>query len=694
MRAAMAVAFTILGAPLVYPLLRWRVLPYGDFGGFHVPLRFLYRNALRAGDSFLWTPWLDSGIYIHGEGQIGMAHPAHLLLYRLAPLTAALNLEMLAAYVMAFAGMWRLLRRLGSGAEAAFCGALVFACGGYMLPHLNHLNAIAVAAHLPWMVICADRLAIRDRPASAFAALAALLGSQLLLGSPQGVWMSALVLGWFCAYRIATGTAVSRLAWIAGAMALGFAIGAAQVLPTLDSARESIRTTTDLAFRLSFSLHPANLAQLVAPTIFADGIYATAAEWQPHEFKVYAGALATLSAVWVAARRRRVAQPVLATAFLALALGGMLLALGRFGGVYPLLARLPLVSSFRGSARHLLIVDFALAGLVAVAVQDAMQNAGQRTGRWVVWVPSALAVITLAVFLMFHASLAAHGVRLTDGVPIAGVVFAVGTAVLFRGVARGARAAAPLLVILAATDLAASGLPLVYTERPRPVRELAPAIGNPPGSFAGDLVYPELNLLDIDKFPMWGRRTSFAYFGLMRSRALDPADRATQRLAGVRYAWTAGRWVAVEDPMPRARLLTSWRTTIAPAQDLRSIDVKQVALLDGPSGAATGPAGTIRFQRDEPGWIRIETDAVSRQLLIVTERFHAGWIASVDGSRVATERAYGEYLACFVPAGTHDVSFRFSPASWRHGVWLSAAGVLLTALTAAVMARRDSSAAS
>jgi len=146
--------------------------------------------------------------------------------------------------------------------------------------------------------------------------------------------------------------------------------------------------------------------------------------------------------------------------------------------------------------------------------------------------------------------------------------------------------------------------------------------------------------------------------------------------------------------MPRARLLTSWRTTIAPAQDLRSIDVKQVALLDGPSGAATGPAGTIRFQRDEPGWIRIETDAASRQLLIVTERFHAGWIASVDGSRVATERAYGEYLACFVPAGTHDVSFRFSPASWRHGVWLSAAGVLLTALTAAVMARRDSSAAS
>ena len=41
-----------------------------------------------------------------------MAHPFHLLIYRFLPLTAAINIEMLATYVAALAGMFLFLRHL------------------------------------------------------------------------------------------------------------------------------------------------------------------------------------------------------------------------------------------------------------------------------------------------------------------------------------------------------------------------------------------------------------------------------------------------------------------------------------------------------------------------------------------------------------------------------------------------------
>jgi len=126
--AALAAAFAILFLPLMLPLLTWKILPFGDFSAFQVPLRFIYQKALRSGDSFLWSSWLGSGLYVHAEGQIGMAHPAHLLMYRILPLTAAVNLEMLGAFAGATAGLWLLLRRLGIRGDAAFGGGAPFGC--------------------------------------------------------------------------------------------------------------------------------------------------------------------------------------------------------------------------------------------------------------------------------------------------------------------------------------------------------------------------------------------------------------------------------------------------------------------------------------------------------------------------------------------------------------------------------------
>ena len=683
-RAAFAAALAVFFLPLAVPLVTWTVLPYGDMGGFHVPMRFIYREALRSGASFLWSPWLDSGLYLHAEGQTGMAHPIHLLMYRLLPLTAAVNLEMLGAYALAFAGMWLLLKRLGMHTIAAFGGALTFAFAGYMLPHLNHLNAIAVAAHVPWLILFADRILDPSKSARrGFAGVALALGSQILLGSPQGVWMTAVVIAWFVAYRVVTGTTLARIGVLGAALLLGLAIGGAQLLPTLDGTRESFRSATPFAFRMSFSLHPINLVQLFSPYALKDGIHAEPLEWQPHEFRLYAGALATLSLGWVVARWRSLAQPRLAAFFVLLAAVGLLLALGRYGGLYPLVAQLPLVSSFRGSARHLLIVHVAFGGLVALMLHDLLEHPIALKGLGLLFTPALISVAVTAAAIVEADWLDARGVPMAAGaIVVVGPICALLTATLVVAAARRNRRAVPALVLVLALDLAARSLPYVYSEMPLRIGRLIPHVGLPPNARPGDAVYPQINLFDVDKFPMWGLRSSVAYVGLLRSRALDPQALLTQRVAGVAWRWTPAGWGPVDDPLPRARLVTEWRQTEDTTAEMRTIEIERIALVDGPSGSSNAPPGSVRIAEDRPGRIAIETMATAPQLLVITERFHAGWIARVDGAATPIRRAYGDYMACLVPAGTHAVGLVFDPPSWRYGLWVSLGGLVATLLGA------------
>ncbi len=143
-------------APLFVPLLLGRVFVYNDLSWFHLPMRYLYQQALESGDTVLWTPSIFAGFYLHGEGQIGLFHPFHQLLYRLLPLGTAFNLELIASYPMAFGGTFWFLRRLQFSHPAALFGAMLFAFSGFNLLHHHHMNMVAVVAHMPWLLAAAD----------------------------------------------------------------------------------------------------------------------------------------------------------------------------------------------------------------------------------------------------------------------------------------------------------------------------------------------------------------------------------------------------------------------------------------------------------------------------------------------------------------------------------------------------------
>ena len=150
--------FVLLILALGSPLLFGRVHVGDDLGNLHLPVRSVYQEALRAGQSVLWSPHLYGGMYLHGEGQAGMYHPLHLLLYRFLPLSWAFTLEFVLSYVLMFPGMYLFLRRLELPHPAALFGAMVFTFSGFNLLHFMHLNAIAVVAHIPWLLLGIDVL--------------------------------------------------------------------------------------------------------------------------------------------------------------------------------------------------------------------------------------------------------------------------------------------------------------------------------------------------------------------------------------------------------------------------------------------------------------------------------------------------------------------------------------------------------
>jgi hypothetical protein len=184
--------------------------------------------------------------------------------------------------------------------------------------------------------------------------------------------------------------------------------------------------------------------------------------------------------------------------------------------------------------------------------------------------------------------------------------------------------------------------------------------------------------------------------------AVDPAPRSYNFLgSGVRELPPMRLYFNTRS-MPRAFVVPAAvpETNEAEALDqLKNLDPWRAATLAGWDPAAdplpTGGAGR-RWQQvvdARPNRLVIELDGHSAGLLVVTDPWYPGWRCWVDGTEVAVRRADYAFRGVMVPRGTAQVVFRFEPASYRNGKWISGAalaGVASLFLVALVRRRRES----
>lgn len=682
--ACIQLAALAVFAALATPFFLGRVYVADDLGEFHLPVRSFYAEQLRRGEAFDWMPSLFGGFYITGEGQLGAYHPLHLALYRWLPLGAAFDLELLLSYPAMFAGTYVLLMRWLSRRDAALFGALLFTFGGFNLLHFVHPNAIAVVAHIPWLLAAID-VALTTRESRhrirAELAVALLTASQLLLGYPQYVWFSLLASAALVSVRlIQASCTTARVATVGLALLCGVIVSSVQLLPTVHALGESVRRESDPAFRNSGSLHPLNLMQFVAPYLFRTRVVGQ----NTHELGLYAGAVPAVLLVWLLSRRSQWGRlKPLITASLVCGSLALVLACGEFGGLYELQAWLPLVNRFRFPCRAIVLVQLSIAIAAAAAYvmlsrSQHSTSASRRPLVSTVFVSAFVAVLGVCLWPQYVA---------TPWLIITGPLLIALAAALVAMAERGHRWALTALAIVAAADLAVYGLSYAALTKTADMTAFVASSSLPPDRSGTRVAAPAQRdqLRHGDRILLAGLTRVDGYAGLEPAKQLDYRDPDVLLLAGAEWMLrdedntTDGeikpRWVRLGRGAPRARLAT--RVVPASEQVEPANLPEHSAIPDRPLELTPSKPGTVEVILDAPGRIVVQTHAPAQQLLVLTESFDSGWIANIDDSSQQPWRVNGDFLGIPVPAGNHQVEFVFRPRSLTAGAIATACGLQL-----------------
>jgi hypothetical protein len=627
----------------------------------------------------------------------------------------AFDLELLVSYPLMLAGSYLLLRRWLARRDAALLGALVFAFSGFNLLHFVHPNAVAVVAHWPWLLWALD-IALRPKRgqahfsrAGAFALVSLLLGSEIVIGYPQYVWIGLLVAvpyALVCVTKEVVPTPRWRqIVYLLSAALAGVLLGCIQLVPSIDALNHSTRQSADAAFATSGSLHPLNLLQAVAPYLFGTRVVGQ----NTHELGLYFGAVPLLLSAWLLAHPRSwgdCRRLIVATLWVAGI--ALLLAFGEHGIGGGWQQHLPLVGKFRFPCRTIVWVYAAVAVLSAIAWQrlaEAQADGHDKSdGRdksnaplWIVCLASlTAALIAPWVWPEF--------VNDWPLVAVAPVCFAV-AAIALAAAARGSRVAMVALVMLTALDLGTYGFSYAVLSGTDRLESFAHVPDAPP-SAERPIVAQPYNKEDSpeqvgNRLLLAGFRRADGYAGLVPSRMLDYRDPVALRVAGVGFraeeqdAGYSNRivWLPVSDPLAPIRLVT--RAIADRGEPLAVAAAADTALyfppplgrpallpesLDPSSMTAAvdltpGSPGTIADVQQLAGRLSLTTETDGRQLVVVNTSYHSGWRGWIDGRPVPVMRVNRDFLGCVVEAGTHRVTLDFHPFSLRLGKVLSTLGL-------------------
>ncbi len=388
-RAGASPAAVLLAALLIaafHGALAGRLFYLRDVSQNHYPIRRLVTERLASPALPLWDPY-------HGGGTPLLANPNNLvlhpitLLFAVLPFDAAFTASILLQYALLAWGGYLLARALGVGREGATLLGAILSLAGPAASLASLQNVLSASAWVPiglwaWLrglepgarwhlAVAAGVVAVimvPFEPASllAFVAIGAVLGAT---GPDAG--RGGAPWGWRC------------LPALAGVLALGALIGAAQILPARELFAVSARAGGfAVPEAMKWSLEPARLPEIALPRLFGDPTRLSPQAWwggwlfegrYPFLPSIYVGAIPCLLAAVALGRRgpgsaRRIALGAVAAA-------SLLLALGRHSVLYrSLWSVLPAVRAIRYPERFLLAALVALAILAALGLQHLLDR--------------------------------------------------------------------------------------------------------------------------------------------------------------------------------------------------------------------------------------------------------------------------------------------------------------------------------
>ena len=348
-----------------------------------------------------WDPYIFGGLPFVAATHGDTFHP--IVLLRLVMATdMAMNASFLIHLILAGFFTYLFLRGFGLPWVAAVAGGIAYQLTGQVASLVNagHDGKIIVSALLPLALWGLTRW-IRDGRWTGAGTVAASVGLAILSPQLQSSYYLLLASGLFALYlafvdpdRPVRRVAVLRLGGALGAVALGGAIAAIQVLPFLQyipySPRGVAGESTGWEHAISWAMPPEELLDTLLPQFSGlRDLYSGRNFFKHHSEYLGVGTLilATIGVTQTARVRLRWAFVALAAFFLTFALAG---ATPFFRIWY---AILPMVAKARAHGMAFYIVSFAVAVWAAFGVERVLQREGRIRGLtgWLI----ALVVIVL-----------------------------------------------------------------------------------------------------------------------------------------------------------------------------------------------------------------------------------------------------------------------------------------------------------
>jgi hypothetical protein len=731
--AAIAVGFTL-------GVLYWRAIASRgilslDIYEAHYPNLIYALASLERGHGLLWNRDQNCGQPFLPSTLLGLLYPIHAV-FLFVGIDAALLVVAAVHLLIGGVGMYALCRELSIGRTGAVCGAIAFQLGGatWSLATWLPTSILGIYVWIPWAALLCERV-LKEPTFARGAWLGVVFTLQLLPGYPQILLFTYQFIAFRVVYEFLT-TSLRRpvrlVLVLAFALALPALLGAAQLLPMVEFAEQSVRSRslTDAEINPEPGWHSWHG--------FRQDVAARLESGHGTVFAVVPMAWAALSLL-SGARRRLALFYILA--------GGIFFALAFDTPVWRLYLQLPFGRSFREPHRFIWMTGFALSVAVAFGA-DVLSRPLAADGAKSRW-PSLAALLPMTVGAGVFWLLSSSGLRWWEWLLVVAVLL---LAVMRVTMPRAQRAVPVALVAVLLVNLWNKSEPpwRVQLKDGSPLYRHAAQLDAVRARLTlQDRVYHFGQVHDVslmaksasvfdfpavtDYEPQTSRRyaeyfmkmlrpadrvplTNVNEFYYLEANAL-PSSRPLLGLLGVRFL--------VVDPSVEAKFqfgpLRSLRPVAMPG-DLRVYEndaalprafyvprlevmndplalldqlakprhnPRLTALVDEPPadgfvGSEPGAGGDATILEDRSEVVRIRVRSTRPGFLFLADQYYPGWEARVNDMPTPIMRANYAFRLVRVPAGEAMVDFRYRPQSVRWGMIVS--GLSLAALAGAAVA--------
>lgn len=638
----------VLAVPalLSLPALFGRVFLYRDILGLIIPQQVFRTRALAEGRLAQWNPLSYGGTPFLADPGVGTFYPPNYL-FSIVPRPAmAATLFVLLHFAIAGLGMYLFLRRRMQHEPAlAAVGAVAFQTSGYLLSMHGMHYACASVALLPLVLFL-----LEERwPAGAVAFALLVFAGELQTA--------------FFAFVLALLLSERRLRTLF-ALGLGGALAAVQLVPTALFSRTTVRAHgMRFVEATNWSLHPLRILEFLVPSPFGVGyvanhFFGTAllehGRTSPWAAGLALGGCFVLCAALADYRARS------ARMWAAIGAGSLVLALGHHTPLFALWLRA--VPFFRYPEKYAAVTTLALVVLATQGLRDRLR------ARWLWIAPALLLAAAVAVTLQPAplVAFAADGLRRAvanveapvalaecAGTLFSTALFAAVLALALELLRRRPQAVWLVLAIVAIGGLTQASRLLSWGDgsfletRPPLVQalldardpKLADRVFREYCPFAG--VPSDGTLLErVRKWEWQSGKPNFpSLFGVPDAVGYGPAESAEK--------WRVFRSL---DDVAGPRLFgASHRIHCTPEGEIR------LQPIPDPLPRVSPGADIVE---DRPELVRIHSHGAGGPLRLL-DSYEPGWTATLDGAPVAISRADDLWRSVPVPAGDHEIVFRY-----------------------------------